>query len=130
MLPLKRCTATHSKIRLRLRRQRKGYSRLRLSCQTRVYPLMPAHPFPIKSTNIMFLQIFASDKFFLWLSSVKNHLSVLCLPFTLRDKHRYQGNTVADKLASGEIGRATSELQSRFDLVCRLLLEKKKQITK
>src|SRR5699024_11302588 len=25
-----------------------------------------------------------------------------------------------------EIGRATSELQSRFDLVCRLLLEKKK----
>src|SRR5437868_11682192 len=29
-------------------------------------------------------------------------------------------------LTSGEIGRATSELQSRFDLVCRLLLEKKK----
>src|SRR5699024_12200236 len=26
-----------------------------------------------------------------------------------------------------EIGRAPSELQSRFDLVCRLLLEKKKQ---
>src|SRR5699024_12342565 len=26
---------------------------------------------------------------------------------------------------SREIGRATSELQSRFDLVCRLLLEKK-----
>src|SRR5699024_11342082 len=26
-----------------------------------------------------------------------------------------------------EIGRATSELQSRFDLVCRLLLEKKNQ---
>src|SRR5438067_3510402 len=29
-----------------------------------------------------------------------------------------------------EIGRATSELQSRFDLVCRLLLEKKKDMTK
>src|SRR5699024_12676223 len=28
-----------------------------------------------------------------------------------------------------KIGRATSELQSRFDLVCRLLLEKKKSIT-
>src|SRR5207249_10127466 len=27
-----------------------------------------------------------------------------------------------------EIGRAHSELQSRFDLVCRLLLEKKKRI--
>src|SRR5207249_6828123 len=27
-----------------------------------------------------------------------------------------------------QIGRATSELQSRFDLVCRLLLEKKKAI--
>src|SRR5437868_8749456 len=26
-----------------------------------------------------------------------------------------------------QIGRATSELQSRFDLVCRLLLEKKKK---
>src|SRR5437868_7569705 len=28
-----------------------------------------------------------------------------------------------------EIGRHTSELQSRFDLVCRLLLEKKKKPT-
>src|SRR5699024_11480799 len=27
-----------------------------------------------------------------------------------------------------QIGRATSELQSRFELVCRLLLEKKKKI--
>src|SRR5699024_12665698 len=67
----------------------------------RAYPLVPSPPFPIISTNIMCLQIFVSDKFFLLLSSVKNHLSVLCLPFTLRDKHRYQGNTVADKLASG-----------------------------
>src|SRR5699024_11529172 len=32
------------------------------------------------------------------------------------------------KVMSREIGRAHSELQSRFDLVCRLLLEKKKQI--
>src|SRR2546429_7244490 len=30
-------------------------------------------------------------------------------------------------LFTGEIGRATSELQSRLHLVCRLLLEKKKQ---
>src|SRR5438067_4049223 len=30
---------------------------------------------------------------------------------------------------SDEIGRHTSELQSRFDLVCRLLLEKKNKIT-
>src|SRR6266481_6030932 len=30
----------------------------------------------------------------------------------------------------GEIGRDTSELQSQFHLVCRLLLEKKKQIQK
>src|SRR5690349_23023090 len=29
--------------------------------------------------------------------------------------------------AAGEIGRDTSELQSRRDLVCRLLLEKKKK---
>src|SRR5699024_12537144 len=29
--------------------------------------------------------------------------------------------------AKKKIGRATSELQSRFDLVCRLLLEKKKK---
>src|SRR5690625_4680369 len=62
---------------------------------------MPAHISHIKSTNHMFLHHFDSDKFFLWLSSAKSHLSVLCLPFTLRDKHRYQGNTVVDKLASG-----------------------------
>src|SRR5699024_12680861 len=31
---------------------------------------------------------------------------------------------------AGKIGRATSELQSRFDLVCRLLLEKKKKTVK
>ena len=33
-------------------------------------------------------------------------------------------------LGAGEIGRHTSELQSHSDLVCRLLLEKKKQIKK
>src|SRR5436305_8088596 len=33
-----------------------------------------------------------------------------------------------DKLGNGEIGRDTSELQSRPHLVCRLLLEKKKNI--
>src|SRR5699024_12252707 len=33
-------------------------------------------------------------------------------------------------LADLEIGEHTSELQSRFDLVCRLLLEKKKKHTR
>src|SRR5579871_7020841 len=38
-----------------------------------------------------------------------------------RAAHRRDGG------AEAEIGRATSELQSRRDLVCRLLLEKKKK---
>src|SRR5699024_12768251 len=39
----------------------------------------------------------------------------------------FTGFTVPDgDTAVTEIGRAPSELQSRFDLVCRLLLEKKK----
>src|SRR5690625_5567508 len=78
-----------------------GYLRLSLSCWTRVYPLMTAPSFTIKFTNVLFLMAFASDKVFLWLSCEKNRLRVLCLPFTLRDTHRYQGNTVVDKLASG-----------------------------
>src|SRR2546422_7407475 len=37
---------------------------------------------------------------------------------------------LASQLEKLEIGRATSELQSRLHLVCRLLLEKKKNIKK
>src|SRR5689334_24690863 len=33
------------------------------------------------------------------------------------------------EIGRDQIGRATSELQSQFHLVCRLLLEKKKKIT-
>ena len=35
-----------------------------------------------------------------------------------------------DMIKKGKIGRHTSELQSHSDLVCRLLLEKKKKIKK
>src|SRR5699024_9356101 len=44
----------------------------------------------------------------------------------VKDISRFARNTV-DLLQNVQIGRATSELQSRFDLVCRLLLEKKKK---
>src|SRR5437868_11577933 len=42
---------------------------------------------------------------------------------------RYCGMTMKPSRENlfAKIGRATSELQSRFDLVCRLLLEKKKK---
>src|SRR5699024_12151028 len=38
------------------------------------------------------------------------------------------GMQIADPQYAVEIGRAQSELQSRFDLVCRLLLEKKNRL--
>src|SRR5438094_3985176 len=39
------------------------------------------------------------------------------------------GVSISRGLPAREIGRAQSELQSPYDLVCRLLLEKKKYIT-
>src|SRR2546429_2491245 len=50
----------------------------------------------------------------------------------LRDSLRFHGLVVTDALMMGGIVRSeehTSELQSRLHLVCRLLLEKKKQNT-
>src|SRR5437868_12954756 len=56
---------------------------------------------------------------------------------TLFRSHPQRRRTVDDSLHLGSAGRLrvidrseehTSELQSRFDLVCRLLLEKKKQL--
>src|SRR5437868_8821080 len=41
-------------------------------------------------------------------------------------RHMDHDPDLADDAARYEIGKHTSELQSRFDLVCRLLLEKKK----
>src|SRR2546425_7206311 len=48
------------------------------------------------------------------------------LPGGEADAVRYE---LADLRAVGQIGRATSELQSLAYLVCRLLLEKKKKTT-
>src|SRR5690606_41455390 len=43
-------------------------------------------------------------------------------------EHAGHGGRAAEEAGDGpEIGRATSELQSRENLVCRLLLEKKKK---
>src|SRR5207249_8423046 len=54
-------------------------------------------------------------------ADVRNHLTTPRLAETMgSDLFVYHG--YAD-----QIGRDTSELQSRFDLVCRLLLEKKKK---
>src|SRR5438067_9985646 len=50
-----------------------------------------------------------------------------------RNKHRWRNDQPTPRLLLGpDESRSeehTSELQSRFDLVCRLLLEKKKEIT-
>src|SRR5699024_11895565 len=46
--------------------------------------------------------------------------------------HVYTGKSAADSRRMARLARSeehTSELQSRFDLVCRLLLEKKKKNT-
>src|SRR3712207_8583478 len=45
---------------------------------------------------------------------------------TIAGKRRMIGDVLLDCDLEGKIGRATSELQSRQYLVCRLLLEKKK----
>src|SRR5690349_22842747 len=43
-------------------------------------------------------------------------------------RHAGDGALAAPRQEERQIGRATSELQSRRDLVCRLLLEKKKTV--
>src|SRR5437867_9947605 len=49
---------------------------------------------------------------------------------TIRDVTRLAGFDSNDKeIAKVEIGRAQSELQSPYEIVCRLLLEKKKKQT-
>src|SRR5207249_11878618 len=42
------------------------------------------------------------------------------------DEREYEGQRERDESQDGRSEEHTSELQSRFDLVCRLLLEKKK----
>src|SRR2546428_4399439 len=54
------------------------------------------------------------------------------LPGTGRSPHRSTPRRAADRVRGGGVRRSeehTSELQSRSDLVCRLLLEKKKTNT-
>src|SRR2546430_10913727 len=43
--------------------------------------------------------------------------------------HRHSDEAIRDPAGGPQIGRHTSELQSQSNLVCRLLLEKKKQIS-
>src|SRR5687768_18159354 len=63
-------------------------------------------------------------------SSVHDH-GVQRSPGDRRRARHHGGRTMSRKFnrkpAIEEIGRATSELQSRLHLVCRLLLEKKKK---
>src|SRR5699024_12308560 len=54
-------------------------------------------------------------------------LHALGRTLTKRDLRRHRQLVVRDSGLKRQIGRAQSELQSRFDLVCRLLLEKKKK---
>src|SRR5699024_12602835 len=48
----------------------------------------------------------------------------------MENYHKAFTYTNYEHITEEEIGEHTSELQSRFDLVCRLLLEKKKKKTK
>src|SRR5437868_14452560 len=53
-----------------------------------------------------------------------------CLPLSCRTKVQWRCPTTLPRIVAGVTMRSeehTSELQSRFDLVCRLLLEKKKK---
>src|SRR5699024_12608696 len=95
--------------------------------------LLPLHSFPTRRSsdlvkasslffsfdhlfcqNVIFFQyfrnIFPADSIFLFLGSY----------------HRFYGNLLKSQIRRSE--EHTSELQSRFDLVCRLLLDKKKKV--
>src|SRR2546428_3880294 len=63
--------------------------------------------------------------------SLREHLRSVRYVVVRKDNRSVLANqlvalAVSERFASLEIGRAQSELQSRSDLVCRLLLEKKK----
>src|SRR5712664_4682673 len=72
--------------------------------------------------------------FFFFLMIRRPPRSTLFPYTTLFRSHRHhplcRGRAPARRGGCGEIGKHTSELQSRSDLVCRLLLEKKKNTQK
>src|SRR5699024_6702378 len=59
--------------------------------------------------------------------STTSPLPLMAMKFTVRQKSNSTGAATALSMCRSE--EHTSELQSRFDLVCRLLLEKKKKKT-
>src|SRR5437868_11250058 len=60
------------------------------------------------------------------LADLRSHLQICEQCREVHDQYRLLAQVGMPELRSEE---HTSELQSRFDLVCRLLLEKKKQVT-
>src|SRR5699024_12681020 len=72
--------------------------------------------------------------------SLHDALPILATPIRTKEileKHGFsfkkslgQNFLIDPNILRNKIGRAQSELQSRFDLVCRLLLEKKKKNTR
>src|SRR5687768_18028551 len=89
-------------------------------------------PSPTKTTILPYTTLFRSGKEIEAIAIRRGHeISLRISSSNLQDLTRdnLEGSDVAIEFSTPhtEIGRATSELQSRLHLVCRLLLEKKKK---
>src|SRR5699024_12870599 len=84
---------------------------------------------PPRSTLFPYTTLFRSEEIVSF-SSVKSFKTIIISTSLIEDGtySLYQNNTHSGTLSNGVRSEEhTSELQSRFDLVCRLLLEKKKK---
>src|SRR5438034_7989360 len=73
---------------------------------------------PPRSTLFPYTTLFRSQEI--------RHVDRLLIPEQLVLDHRLEGENVNQELSEDRSEEHTSELQSHSDLVCRLLLEKKK----
>src|SRR5699024_12602823 len=88
-------------------------------------------PRPPRSTLFPYTTLFRSEGYGVFIAAIAADLDHIALARVKRSlgRARAQGVQVIDKVLArnARSEEHTSELQSRFDLVCRLLLEKKKE---
>src|SRR5207249_11114897 len=91
-------------------------------CQTSTLSLHDALPISIKRTSLMILLLRVFPVF------IAHPGSSRVLIRSNRVRQRIQDSSVSERMGMEEMRSEehTSELQSRFDLVCRRLLERKK----
>src|SRR5438067_6147645 len=78
---------------------------------------------PPSSTLFPYTTLYRSRQ----LADVRHRALPRFRPVPPMDEHRHHGSARLQRRGSARSEEHTSELQSRFDLVCRLLLEKKKK---